>query len=222
MKTKVSVILLLVIFKLNVSAQETIIHYLSGIDKDHTVDWDFYCTKGAGSGQWTKIPVPSNWEQHGFGAYNYGHDKKKADEQSLYKFRFRTIPAWKNKKIFIVFEGSMTDTEVKINGMITGESWQYPEFKGYHSEMYWVRIENKETPFTVYTNQQGLFLQMLKPAKPVGASNNNTSPAFPDGNIGFLNPISSIGTKFQEAKLMGSQSQKNVQLNYTPASGSLV
>ncbi|MEO6455425.1 MAG: hypothetical protein ABIN97_15200, partial [Ginsengibacter sp.] len=31
-------------------AQQTIQHYLSGTDKDHTVQWDFFCTKGMNSG----------------------------------------------------------------------------------------------------------------------------------------------------------------------------
>ena len=62
-------------------AQTTQIKYLSGTGKDHTVPWDFYCTTGQNSGKWTKIAVPSNWELQGFGSYNYGHDKIKANEQ---------------------------------------------------------------------------------------------------------------------------------------------
>ncbi|OOQ59893.1 hypothetical protein BC343_06245 [Mucilaginibacter pedocola] len=93
--------------------------YLSGTDKDHTVQWDFYCTEGRKSGSWTKIAVPSNWEQQGFGTYNYGHDKVKANEQGLYKFQFAS-PALTGKKVFIVFEGSMTDTKVVINGKQAG------------------------------------------------------------------------------------------------------
>ena len=41
--------------------------YLTGKGYDDAVEWDFYCTKGSNSGKWTKIPVPSNWEFHGFG-----------------------------------------------------------------------------------------------------------------------------------------------------------
>ncbi len=107
------------------------------------------------------------------------------------------------------------------NNTITGESWQYPEFKGYHSELYWVVIETKEAPFTIYTADKGVYLQMLKPAHPAGANNANTSPAFPEGNISFLQAISPIGTKFQPAEVMGPQSQKNMMLNYTPVSGTL-
>lgn len=49
----------------------TITKYFSETDKDHRVLWDFYCTGGRNSGKWTKIAVPSNWEQQGFGTYNY-------------------------------------------------------------------------------------------------------------------------------------------------------
>src|SRR5919205_3580849 len=97
--------------------------YLSGTDSKHTIAWDFFCTSGHNSGQWTKIQVPGHWEQQGFGAYNYGRDYvtygknfRFADEQGLYKYPFTIPDSWKGKQIFLVFEGSMTDTEVKING----------------------------------------------------------------------------------------------------------
>ena len=116
---------------LNAFAQQKEIRYLSGTDNNHTVDWDFFCTGGRNSGYWTKIAVPSHWEQQGFGSYNYGRDYKTygknarfADEKALYKYSFVVPSAWRNKKIFIVFEGSMTDTELKINGKSAGEVHQ--------------------------------------------------------------------------------------------------
>ncbi|AYL94943.1 glycoside hydrolase family 2 protein [Mucilaginibacter celer] len=99
--------------------QETIIKYLSGTDKDHTVQWDFFCTDGRKSDRWTKIPVPSNWELQGFGSYNYGHDKVKSNEQGRYRHEF-TAGNWQNKRVLIVFEGSMTDTKVMVNGKQAG------------------------------------------------------------------------------------------------------
>ncbi|MGN8071050.1 glycoside hydrolase family 2 protein [Mucilaginibacter sp. SG564] len=107
------------------------------------------------------------------------------------------------------------------NNTITGEGWDYPEFKGYHANIYWVTIENKEAPFTVYTEDENIFFQMLKPVKAAGATNENTNPPFPEGSLGFLNSISAIGTKFQPADKLGPQSQKNIQLNYTPVQGTL-
>ena len=109
----------LTIISLGVFSQSTVIKYLSGTDKDHTVPWDFFCSGGRNSGKWTKIAVPSNWELQGFGAYNYGHDKVKANEQGLYKYEFFS-ESWKGKRVFIVFEGSMTDTKVLINGKEAG------------------------------------------------------------------------------------------------------
>lgn len=105
-------------------ATPTEIVYLSGIDKDQPVDWQFYCTGGRHSGQWTTIPVPSCWELMGFGTYNYGHDRQPADEQGLYRFEFTVPTDWSNKIVEIVFEGSMTDTEVKINGQSAGPKHQ--------------------------------------------------------------------------------------------------
>jgi hypothetical protein len=105
--------------------QETILHYLSGRDKDHTEQWDFYCSAGRNSGTWSKIPVPSCWELQGFGTYHYGWEENyKENETGFYKFRFLRQPSWKNKIVRLVFEGSMTDTEVKINGKSAGPKHQ--------------------------------------------------------------------------------------------------
>ncbi|MEN9684482.1 MAG: hypothetical protein RLZZ28_268, partial [Bacteroidota bacterium] len=111
-----------------VQAQTKQVQYLSGTGSDHTVDWNFYCTGGRQSGYWTKIPVPSCWEQQGFGSYNYGRDYKTNgknfrfnDEKGIYQYKFSVPASWKDKEVFIVFEGSMTDTEIKINGKPAGD-----------------------------------------------------------------------------------------------------
>lgn len=101
-------------------AQQTQIQYLSGTGPHDAVPWQFYCTEGRNSGQWTTIPVPSNWEFHGFGTYNYGHDKNKGKEEGLYRHRFRLPASAKGQSISLVFEGSMTDTYVKVNGKSAG------------------------------------------------------------------------------------------------------
>ncbi|MCX6333487.1 MAG: glycoside hydrolase family 2 [Bacteroidia bacterium] len=102
------------------SAQKTEIEYLSGTDKDHPVKWDFFCTHGRNSGSWSKIAVPSCWELQGFGSYLYGKTNLEANEKGLYKYEFTLPASWEKKEVFIVFEGSMTDTEVKINGQSAG------------------------------------------------------------------------------------------------------
>ena len=122
---------LILLTSLYTISQQKEVRYLSGTDNKHTVEWDFFCTGGRNSGYWTKIAVPSHWEQQGFGSYNYGRDYKTygknarfADEKGLYKYSFNVPVAWKNKKVFIVFEGSMTDTDVKINGKSAGKVHQ--------------------------------------------------------------------------------------------------
>jgi len=107
---------------ITVNAQQTVIKYLSGTDKDHTVNWEFYCTSGRNSGMWSTIPVPSNWELQGFGQYNYGLDPDsiRGKEKGIYRYSFNVPADWRRKQINIVFEGSMTDTEIKINGKDAG------------------------------------------------------------------------------------------------------
>lgn len=106
--------------------EKTQLQYLSGTGSDNTVKWKFFCTAGRNSGKWSSIPVPSCWELQGFGKYNYGFDKDslRGKEQGLYKYNFKVPAAWKGKQINIVFEGSMTDTKVKINGISAGAEHQ--------------------------------------------------------------------------------------------------
>lgn len=117
---------------LSVSAQQnTITHYLSGHGCDDRVEWDFYCTEGANSGKWAKIGVPSCWELQGFGTYQYGisfYGKPFPDgvagEKGMYKYEFNVPKEWRGKAINLVFEASMTDTEVKVNGRKAGSKHQ--------------------------------------------------------------------------------------------------
>ncbi|WP_282136767.1 glycoside hydrolase family 2 protein [Seonamhaeicola maritimus] len=136
MKTlKLVLFALLILSNQLIKAQEkTEVVYLSGTDKDNLVEWDFFCSDGRQSGEWTKIGVPSCWEQKGFGTYNYGSGMGVVDmasEHGLYKYKFNVPKDWKNKDVKIVFEGVMTDAEVKINGKLAGPIHQgaFYEFK---------------------------------------------------------------------------------------------
>ncbi len=129
MTVRTIIFVLCILISNSVFSQNTQIVYLSGTDAANTVDWDFFCTDGQNSGKWTKIPVPSNWELQGFGTYNYGHDWKNENiklgkEHGLYKHEFEVPASWKGKTINIVFDGSMTDPKVKINGKSAGEMHQ--------------------------------------------------------------------------------------------------
>jgi hypothetical protein len=96
---------------------------LSGTGTDHTVDWEFMVTAGRRAGTWGTIPVPSNWETQGYGTYNHGFELA-PDEHGHYRYEFTVPKGWRGKQVTIVFEGSMTDTSVTVNGTSAGPVFQ--------------------------------------------------------------------------------------------------
>ena len=86
--SRIILLSLFIIRFLIAEAQKTEIQYLSGLDKDHTVQWDFFINNGMNSGKWGKIAVPSNWELQGFGSYLYGKVNKEMNETGLYRYEF--------------------------------------------------------------------------------------------------------------------------------------
>lgn len=108
---------------------ETDVQYLSGHGPEDAVRWEFFCTAGRASRVWTTIPVPSCWEQQGFGTYNYGNeinadDRVVGNEQGLYRRTFEVPASWRDRQVRLVFDGSMTDTTVWVNGRQAGETHQ--------------------------------------------------------------------------------------------------
>jgi len=97
------------------------------------------------------------------------------------------------------------------NNTITGQTWDYPEFKGYYSNFYAVELQTKELPITVVSATSDLFLHLFtpEPAKYSKGVRGTVNPPFPFGNISFLHGISGIGTKFSSAEAEGPQGQKN-------------
>jgi hypothetical protein len=94
---------------------------LSGHGKDDPVPWKFMCTTGTNSGIWTNLPVPSQWDVKGFGTLHYQKDETNGwDEKGLYEHDFSVPDGWADKRIFLVFDGVMTDTDAKLNGQSVG------------------------------------------------------------------------------------------------------
>ncbi|PHN02423.1 glycoside hydrolase family 2 TIM barrel-domain containing protein [Flavilitoribacter nigricans] len=123
--------LLLTITGFAQDAVETERMYLSGHGPEDAVNWEFFCTAGRKSDEWTTIPVPSCWEQEGFGTYNYGvnfygkpTDPGIPTEQGLYKYEFEVPESWRGRSLRLVFEGVMTDTRVLVNGQKAGSLHQ--------------------------------------------------------------------------------------------------
>lgn len=73
---------------------------------------------GAQVGAWASIPVPSNWELHGFGTLSY-HDAAPADVGE-YRHSFVLPAGWAGRRVFLVFDGAMTDTTARLNGQLVG------------------------------------------------------------------------------------------------------
>ncbi len=99
--------------------------YLSGTGIDDTKTWDFYCSKGQNSGRWDKIEVPCCWELQGYGQYTYGRwytvpGQQPSDETGIYRCPFDAPRTWEGQRIKLVFDGVMTDAEVRINGQSAG------------------------------------------------------------------------------------------------------
>jgi beta-galactosidase/beta-glucuronidase len=128
------------------SAESTQRFYLSGRGKDDAVPWKFMCTTGALSGFWTNIPVPSNWDVLGFGHLTYKKDYSNSiTERGLYEKDFAAPPDWKDKRVFLVFEGAMTDTTAKLNGQLVGPTHQggFYRFKYEVTDKLKLGVENK-------------------------------------------------------------------------------
>ena len=115
-------------------AAETETQYLSGLGKDDPVKWEFICDKGQNAGKWSTIGVPSNWQLQGFGIYEYGQPAPAGGwprVHGIYKRDFTTPATWREKAVFVKFEGVMTDAKVTVNGQSAGPTHQggYYAFK---------------------------------------------------------------------------------------------
>ncbi len=94
------------------------------------------------------------------------------------------------------------------NNTITGESdygLTYPEFKGYHANLYWATIQSDDAPFTVYAETDGVFMRVFTPEEPKGRQR-RTMPHFPEGDISFLYDIPAIQS-FKPIAHQGPHSQ---------------
>jgi hypothetical protein len=115
---------------------------------------------------------------------------------------------WKNRR-----KGHIMGVwEKEYNNTVTGETFNnlvYPEFKGYHGNLYWATLQTSEAPITIVSETPNLFMQLFKPDKPKHVAG-GTHPPFPEGDISFLYEIPAIGTKFKQADKLGPASQKGI------------
>lgn len=120
---------------------------------------------------------------------------------------------WMGRGSYRVWKNRIAGTQYGIwqkdyNNVITGESYDnltYPEFKGYHANMYWATLQSGTTPFTVYSRNDGIFYHIFTPEEPAGRLR-NTMPKFPEGDISFLLDIPAI-CSFKPIEQQGPNSQ---------------
>jgi hypothetical protein len=93
------------------------------------------------------------------------------------------------------------------NDAITGQRWDYPEWKGYFADVRWARLATAEGPITFAVESEGLYLRLFTPAS--GSNPANTAMTFPAHDLSFLHAISPIGDKFLPADQLGPQGAPN-------------
>jgi hypothetical protein len=123
---------------------------------------------------------------------------------------------WLGKGPYRVWKNRLKGVEFAVwekayNDAITGLVWDYPEFKGFHDDIYWATLETSEVPITVIAASDDLFLRLFTPREPEGAAFDprTTHVDFPDGDISLLHGIVPIGTKFHPATDHGPAGQPN-------------
>jgi hypothetical protein len=202
------------------SAQQTQVQYLSGTDKDNTVPWQFSVSSGQNAGIATNIPVPSCWQAMGFGAYSYtqshtGLSTSNA-ETGFYTNTFAIPSSWAGKRIFLVFEGVLTDTSATINGQSVGPTHQggYYEFRydvtpyvvvGANTNVlrvtvrFWSAqpsVEDAEQGNTDYWLFAGIYRPVYLEAKPAAYIDYVAANPLADGNITVSTYLSGISNNY--------------------------
>jgi len=227
---------------------ETQIQYLSGKGSDDAVQWEFICSEGRHSGEWTKIRVPSCWEQEGFGTYQFGmpfYGKPNppgiAKEQGKYRHAFDVPAEWQGKRVRIVFEGAMTDTAVRVNGITAGPAHQggFYRFKyeitgllkyGGRNEIE-VTVDKESANESVnlaerradYWNFGGIFRPVFLEILPATFIDRTAIDAHADGTFQayvFLGAAATVGTKVsvQICDAIGSPIGMPVEAAFAPGS----
>lgn len=113
---------------------------------------------------------------------------------------------WKNRTQGVEFDVWQKD----YNDTVSGLSWNYPEFKGFHDKVYWAELQTKALPLTFINHADDIALRVFTPkeASGEGFEPKGTHIDFPPGDISFLNAILPIGTKFNPPSELGPSAQQ--------------
>lgn len=135
----------------------------------------------------------------------------------LYPEKDITGMTWFGKGPYRVWKNRIKGTnyglwQKKYNNTITGESYDhliYPEFKGYHANLYWARIEYSESAFVIYSATDGIYFRLFTPQEPKHRCDGNTMVKFPAGDLSFLYEIPAMRS-FKPITDLGPNSQPSI------------
>ena len=98
--------------------------------------------------------------------------------------------------------------EKEYNNTITGEGASrlvYPEFKGYHANVYWAQLLSDTAPLTVYSETDGLYFRVFTPEEPRHRTERTMQP-FPAGDLSFLLEIPGMRS-YKPIEQLGPEAQ---------------
>ena len=152
--------------------------------------------------------------------FTFSYPEEKAEGMNWFgRGPFRV---WKNR----IKGANFGIWEKDYNNTITGADFGnmvYPEFKGFHGNTYWSTLQNTESPFTVYSESDGVFMRIFTPEEPKDNKTNwSANPEFPEGDISFLyeipaircyKPISQQGPNSQPSNIRIKIGDEGVHMN---------
>jgi hypothetical protein len=107
---------------------------------------------------------------------------------------------WQNRQ-----EGGVFDLhEVAFNDPIPGQTYAYPEFKGFFRDWRWLSLETTAGRITVENASESVPFFALGKIK---SGEKDLITDWPDMGLAFLHAIPAIGTKFDSPEVLGPQSQ---------------
>lgn len=141
------------------------------------------------------------YSQEFFDYFGVSFDYDESEVTALKWYGKGPYRVWKNRRKGVelgVWEKAYNDT-------ITGLSWNYPEFKGFHDDLHFALLEDARISLEIVTETPGLNLRVFTPSEAPDPA--NTRVHFPPGDLSFLHSIAPIGTKFKQATRHGPEGQ---------------
>jgi len=124
-----------------------------------------------------------------------------SDEKQLRGIR------WLGMGPYRVWQNRLQGTKLDVwnnayNDSTPGESWIFPEFKGYFRDIRWARLDTAAGPMTISMGSSNQYLGLFKPKDGV-----NGLLDFPDVGIAVLDVIPAMRNKFHTTDEIGPQSK---------------